>query len=200
MSISSMTNAALARREDFGTKTAAPKGFLEIARATAPQSTLTTPAGGGQAEEPGHGQPATDAMHVIATYIPTEIITLYVAVIGVLGPPAADATSTARHAHLVSQWTAFGIFLAVTPLVVWIVFATKVTNAGKALPIAWAQWPKWEMTAATIAFAAWAFGLPQSPFAQSGDWYSPGLAGLAVLLTSSVLGLISPLFQQKLNS
>ncbi len=59
------------------------------------------------------------------------------------------------------------------------------------------QWPVWEMMAATLAYAAWAFALPSTPFTQF-TWYSPGLAGALVPVVSTVLGSVAPLFQRQL--
>jgi hypothetical protein len=61
-----------------------------------------------------------------------------------------------------------------------------------------ATWPVWEMSAATIAYIAWAFALPNTPFAQFSDWYSPGLAGFLVLVISWGLGALAPLMQRPL--
>jgi hypothetical protein len=57
------------------------------------------------------------------------------------------------------------------------------------------QWPIWEMVAATVAFAAWGFALPDNPFKGAG-WYSPALAGIGVLVISGALGLLAPIFKR----
>ena len=51
---------------------------------------------------------------------------------------------------------------------------------------------------ALLAFCAWTFALPNTPFRDFEHWYSPALASIAVLLASSVLGLLAPLFQRPL--
>jgi hypothetical protein len=56
------------------------------------------------------------------------------------------------------------------------------------------------MFAATFAFCAWAFALPNTPFQVFASWYSAGLAGISVLLASTVLGLLAPLFQRPLGT
>jgi hypothetical protein len=84
-------------------------------------------------------------------------------------------------------------------VIFWIVYATKLKAAGKALPIAFSSWPIWEMFAATVAYLAWTFALPGTPFREF-SWYSAGLAGVTVLAASTVLGLLAPLFQKKLGS
>ena len=123
-------------------------------------------------------------------YIPTEILTLYVAVLAAIGPVEIDYKA---------QWITFFVFITITPIVVWITYAGKTFNTGE-LPIKFNQWPKWEMFAATIAFASWSFALPQTPFNIFTAWYSPTLSGVVILVTSSILGLISPFFTVKTNT
>lgn len=138
--------------------------------------------------EPGTTNSVTSALSAIATYIPSEILVLYVAVIAAL-TPAAPGTA----ANEATQWSTLIIFAVATPLVVWVLYATKVSAAGKPLPITPTKWPLWEMVSATIAFVAWSFAMPQTPF-YSQSWYSPPLAGIAVLVVSTALGLVAPLF------
>jgi hypothetical protein len=81
----------------------------------------------------------------------------------------------------------FWCFLAATPMIMWISFASKVKAADKALPLRPSKSPVWEMSAATVAYIAWTFALPATPFAQE-SWYSPGLASFLILLVSAGLG------------
>jgi hypothetical protein len=75
--------------------------------------------------------------------------------------------------------------------------STKIKAAGKAIPASPIKWPLWEMAAATIAYVAWTFALPSTPFAQM-YWYSPGLAAFLILVVSAGLGILAPLMQRKL--
>jgi hypothetical protein len=129
--------------------------------------------------------PAIAALNIIVTYIPTEILTLYVAIVAFL--QSSEATKPG-----LTTWITFWAFLFATPVVVWILFATKVKSAGGSLPLHPRVWPWWAMIAATIAYAAWAFALPDTPF-RAFDWYSGTLGGIAVLVVSAGLGLIGGL-------
>ena len=190
MSMNSLANSAAARREDFLPLGRVPQGPAEIASAA-----MTPPRGDdGRADGITSGlavkAPNVDtALNVLFGQIPTEILTLYVAVLATL-----EQVDKVGH----GAWTAFVIFLACTPVVFWLIYATKIRNAGKPVPSSPADWPIWEMFAATVAFAAWAFALPNSPF-KTFDWYSPGLSGIAVLIVSTTLGLLAPLFQKPLS-
>ncbi|HQP34064.1 MAG TPA: hypothetical protein PLI95_02755 [Polyangiaceae bacterium] len=186
MSISSMTNAALARRPDFEPVGPPPHGMGQIAKVTGVRDTL--PPQGATPQLPPAGIAASNnaisALQVIAAYIPTEVLTLYVAVLGALGEgrPAA--------------WQVFLAFLVATPLVCWVTFAAKLKSAGKPLPLSFKKWPVWEMTAAAFAFCAWAIALPLSPFTP--EYISTALAAIVLLVTSTLLGLLAPLFQRAL--
>jgi hypothetical protein len=61
------------------------------------------------------------------------------------------------------------------------------------------QWPKWKMFAATVAFLAWAFVLPNNPFSGAG-WYSPEVTAFLVLVVSAALGLLAPIFNGPLKT
>ena len=191
MSISSMTNAAIARRVDFASSSAAARDLQAIA--TGAGTAAPTTSGDGV---PPKATPIDTALHVLFGYIPTEVITVYLAVVAALQPSASAGSGC----PVANSWTlAFWIFLSATPLVVWIVFAGKLRAAGKPLPAKPSLWPVWEMCAGTIAFAAWAIALPNNPF-KCAPWYNSALAALAVLIVSTVLGLVAPLFSKPLSA
>jgi hypothetical protein len=180
MSISAMANAAIGRRLDFEPMGEAPRGIDGVSKA----------AGGSSAPD----NQMTSAVKVIVTYIPTEILTLYVAVVAALNSSPNDAVAGSSTNPVPWLRVTFWAFLAVTPLAVWVLYAVKVTAARKPIP-GFSQLPVWEMVAGTIAYAAWAFALPNFPYDRS----SP-IAGIGVLVTSTVLGMVAPLFQRPLKA
>lgn len=179
MSIVSMANVAYVRRADVNVPNVAP---INMAPKTLDQIELAT------AGTPESRNALTTALKLIVTYIPTEVLTLYVAVLAAIQLP--NRTSYRP------LWMAFYGFLIATPLIVWLVYAANVISGGKKLPMAPRTWPLWEMFAATVAFVTWAFALPDSPFKYFSDWYTPALAGVIVLVISTLLGLLAPLFQR----
>src|SRR2546426_6403773 len=112
MSINSLANAAAARRPDFFPLGRVPEGLQEIAKAAA-----TSPAAGPQApsvaESRGTSTQIDTALHVLFGYIPTEVLTLYIAVLAAV-QQANKVTS--------ADWIAFWSFLVATPIVVWLVY------------------------------------------------------------------------------
>jgi hypothetical protein len=179
MSLHAMTNAALARRSDYPPRGRTPRSPAELAEA---------------ADSAGGTSAVATTLTTITIYIPTEVLTLYVALISAL-QHEHGADSAARGA----DWLAFWLFFVFTPLTVWLVFAGKLRAAGKRLPLYPHTWPAWEMAGGTIAYVAWAYALPTSPFA-SFSWYSPAVAGIIVLIASTSLGLVAPLLQNPLRN
>jgi hypothetical protein len=178
MSINSMTNAALARRPDYPPLDRQPQTAAERAEAAS--------------QEPTQENIVSTALKTLTTYVPTETLTLYIALVAALQPITNNSTPS-----FTSRWIAFGLFLVFTPLAVWITFATKIASDQKQLPLHPRYWPKWEMGAGTLAFIAWAVGLPDTPFAEF-TWYSASIAGFVVLITSTLLGMVAGLFQRPL--
>ena len=93
MSIGAMANAALARRPDFGSAEHPPNGVGEIVAAVrgenAPQSATT------------------NVLDLLATYIPSEIITLYIAMLGVTLGVAKDTKPTGPYPPVAVDLDAF---------------------------------------------------------------------------------------------
>lgn len=191
MSINSLANQAAARRPDMLPLNRVPKGLDEIAEAGGTSPRVSGPRGAAPEHQPRGPTSGTvdTALNVLFGYIPTEVITLYVAVLATI-----ETGEVVTSAH----WIAFWAFLAATPVVVWLVYGAKVKALQKPLPLNFGAWPLWEMFAATFAFSAWTLALPRSPFAEY-PWYSSALSGVAVLVASTVLGLLAPFFQQQLR-
>lgn len=87
MSINALTNAAVSRRSDFAPANSVPQNLTDIAIAAgAPPQPVplagVQPAGGSQVA-PSDG-PNT-MLQALTTYIPTEILALYVSAVATLG-------------------------------------------------------------------------------------------------------------------
>jgi hypothetical protein len=202
MSVNSMADMAYARRADVTPTDTGLGSVSELAKE--------------KGEKPATSTPVTSAISTAAAYIPTEILTVYVAVLGTLGiqvpgellpsaspsasasPGASAAASTTEpnSATDVASSTPFEVyvlFLVLTPLVVWGLYAAKARRAGKPIPRSIGAWPKWEMLAGFVAFAIWAAALPASPLERF-DWFNAGLAGIAALVISMLLAVFAPVF------
>lgn len=193
MSIITLTNAAIARRPDTVPLNTTPKGISEIAKAS-----FTVPTDATKGTASNQSSSIDTALNVISGYIPTEVLTLYVAVAAAIQP---STSTTEPHPVTSAQWLAFWLFLVATPTVVWVVYAGKVKAMQKPLPMQLGAWPLWEMIAASIAYFAWALALPSTPFKQyEGHGYSQAVAAVVVLVASVGLGLLAPLFQRPLST
>lgn len=177
MSVSSMANIAFARRADVAPEGEGLSSLDEVAGAKGPA--------------PGTATSTTSALSAIAAYIPTEVVTVYIAVlatVGVIQPSDGGAAFT--------PFAVYGAFLVLTPIVVWGLYASRAVSAGKRLPRSLRSWPKWEMVAATMAFAAWGAAMPSSPLGVF-PWFMPALAGVVALVLSLLIGVFSPLFSTR---
>lgn len=190
MGINSMANAALARRPDYPPTGSTPKNIKERVSTAAKDP---KPEDNQASEESA----VSTALKTVTTYIPTEILTLYVALTATLAPliPESEIRNTNFAPDYTSRWVIFGIFLLITPAAVWIAFVGKLTADRRMWPRTWSQLPKWEMIAASIAFIAWAAALPDSPFG-SINYFNDAIAGAIVLITSTALAWLAGLFPQ----
>lgn len=182
-----MANAASARRPDIEPVNVVPRGLDEIAKASTTTPTSTSASSNNQAQ----ATPIDTALHILFGYIPTEVLTLYVAVLAAVQQPNRVTEAV---------WITFWCFFVATPIIVWLVYGGKLMATKKSIPIEYSKWPVWEMFAATVAYCAWAFALPNSPFAEFTSWYSAALSGVVVLVASTVLGLLAPFFQRPLGA
>src|SRR4051812_13427586 len=71
----------------------------------------------------------------LTRYIPSEIVTVYVAL--------TSAMENAKAGNR-ALWIGFVVFLLLTPIVTWLIFAAKVRARGQVIPRSWRQWPYWK--------------------------------------------------------
>lgn len=148
------------------------------------RGTVTVTFGTGQQKS----EPKTSAaFEALARYIPTEVVTLYIA--------AASAMAALKEALPgVNENNTYWFFVIVTPVVFLVVYVGKrLANQQPALPPL-GQWPWWKLVAATVAFAVWALAVPTTP-------YLTGAAGGAVAaffatFVSVLLSLLAPIFER----
>lgn len=135
--------------------------------------------------DPTVAQRTEQAIDRLTQYIPTEVVTFYVALVSALHTVKASL-------HV--EWLGFYAMLAVTPVVVWLIYAAKSRANGLAWPLPPSSWPWWKFAAALIAFTAWAVALPQSPF-ESLSWYSTVFGPIIILGVTLILALLGAAFE-----
>jgi uncharacterized membrane protein len=111
--------------------------------------------------------------------VPTEAIALHIAILsGAFGVLSLKQGQKANDLDYSSRRVFFFVMLGVSASLVWLIYAakTRVTPvkepAGKARDV-----PVFEMVIATVAMAAWAAALPDTPFADF-SWYGAGFRRL----------------------
>ncbi len=169
----------------------------------ATQEAATTRSAAGEAPVPAAGAPAAPAAAVastqiglpatlplsgaapalgraldsIGTYIPTEVMATYLAILAVI-------PSFAAHRY---QWLMFWVFLVATPIVVWLGVSAAHPGQGLTLPVfAIRQWPWLSMFAATLAFAVFAISVPGSVVSYL-SWYQAWMSTVAIIFSAFVL-------------
>lgn len=128
-----------------------------------------------------------NALTALVRYVPTEVVTLYVATV------AARQQIEAALPSFKALWLFWG-FVCLTPLMFALLFYNKLAVANTKLR-SWKEFPWWKMIASTIGFAVWALAVPNGPYLQTAG--ASALAGLAALFVSTVLSLLDPIFDRK---
>jgi hypothetical protein len=106
--------------------------------------------------------PRDTGLKQVTRYIPTEVVVLYVIWLGVLGPIEATRACDGDYA---SRWILFGILLLLTPPLVWGEWWLQRRTKRRRGRTARDTPPIPEMVVSVVAFTAWVFALPTSPFA-----------------------------------
>jgi len=134
-------------------------------------------------DEAQTGTVGTSAMTAITAYIPTEILTIYIAGVGIFSIESGK----------VAAWVFFIACVIATPAINFAVFEAKRRAAKLPRPTSAQGWPIWESTAATIAFVFYAAAIKQGSFSDA-EWYSVEMAGFLVIIVTAALGLGSSFF------
>lgn len=132
------------------------------------------------------GGAANRGFEELTRYLPTETVTFYLAALGVAGATGGDFTG---------RWIVFFTFLAATPLMIFVDWKIQRRQSGEVIDSEARTNLRFNLVAATIAFAAWAFALPATAFADFA-WYDAKYAGFIALVIPYVItkgeGLVLP--------
>jgi hypothetical protein len=120
------------------------------------------------------------ALDLLKKYIPTEVITLYIAAVSAFQVLENDQIAVSLY------WVA----ALLTPVFLVLVLMGKRAAAGES-PFP-KPWPVWRMVAATIAFLVWALAVPGNPYITTAALHV--LAGFGAIFISTILSLLDPIF------
>ena len=148
---------------------------------------------GATANDPASGKkvtadnPASKFLSELTKYIPSEILSAYIALIAL--PPATaaatGATPPTAYPYDGFLWAMFWVCAVLSPIVVYVLAGAKARNAGHDTPVI----PYFPMAASVIAFILWAAVLPNSvishKYPELASWV--GFAG--VILGTVILSL-----------
>ncbi len=133
----------------------------------------------------------TGSLNLLVKYIPTEVITLYVATLS--ASPALQEIFPGIHTGDI-YWA----FTIVTPVLLFLVYVNKRATSGLTPVPAVREWPWWKLGAATIAFMVWALAVPGNPYV-SGETAAV-IAALGAVFISMILNLLEPVFERHTSS
>jgi len=122
----------------------------------------------------GQVDSVTNLISQITRWIPTETVSVYVVLLALLAPVNGSSPS------FTSRWVLFAVMTAANPVVV-ILLTMARTDKGDVFKL-----PVFEMIIASVAFAAWAFALPDTPLTSipgySIKWNPAILTGTTILI------------------
>ena len=128
-------------------------------------------------------------LNALVKYIPTEIVTLYVA--------ASSTTQSLRTAMpFIDARLLYWGFTALTPVMLVLMLASKRATDGLSVFPKGREMPWWKLTAATVAFMVWALAVPGNPYV-AGDG-APIVASFGAIIISTLLSLLEPIFERPL--
>ncbi|HSM54555.1 MAG TPA: hypothetical protein VK879_00235 [Candidatus Sulfomarinibacteraceae bacterium] len=131
----------------------------------------------------------TGSLNLLVKYIPTEVITLYVATLSA-APALQEVFPRIRTGDI--YWG----FTIITPLLLLLIYINKRATSGLTPVPPARQWPWWKLFAATVAFMVWALAVPGNPYVSGST--AAVLAGLGAVFISMLLNLLEPIFEHSL--
>lgn len=127
-----------------------------------------------------------NALTALVKFIPTEVVTLYVAAVSV-GPAFKSVIPV--YTPTLTYWA----FVALTPLIFYLLYLNKLASMDQPVPPV-SQWPRWKPVASTIAFGVWALAIPSNPYIQGEA--GAAVMGFTVLFVTTILSLVTPIIER----
>ncbi len=126
------------------------------------------------------GENAQNALSALVEYIPTETITLYIALL-------ASFPVVSKVLPWLSLTGIYWGLALLTPVLFGLILAGKRRARGKPRWQGWKNWPWWLMFASFAAFLAWGIAIPDGPYLT--DENGRVLGSLIALVASTLLGV-----------
>lgn len=144
-------------------------------------------AAGGASPLGGTAAQQEDRLAALTKFIPTETITMFVAVIA-----GMDAIAKLKGSPVVSPWVIYAAFALLTPLIVYALARKAWTAELDAQGVQPApprfQPPAFRMLAASAAYLVWALAIP----GMVGDPVGQILAGIGAVVVPTLLSIFEP--------
>jgi hypothetical protein len=167
---------------------------------TLPPGSPPAPVAGAVNDDKGNATSNTvsNAITLLTAYIPTEILTFYVSYRALLH------TDDPTKYRMNDEWFGFWLFLVLSPVVAWAVYAIKLRAKDGTYPLKllWPVTPEfrknigvilWNMLVGLVAYIAWAVALPDSPHIHQ-KLIDANWAAFLVVAAAAGIGIASGLF------
>ncbi len=133
-------------------------------------------------------QKKDDTIAGLTKYIPTESITLYIALV-------SSQSALQSMVKWLSPHMAYWIFVGFTPALLLILYIIQ-NDLEKGWVKSISKWPVWRMVASMIAFMVWALAVPGNPIIPNDNASAGVVAGFAAIFVSTLLNLIDSLIRK----
>lgn len=159
-----------------------------VRRGAAEQSMLSHATLSHMSADADQNNTVTNSLNLLVKYIPTEVITLYVATLS--ATPALQELIPG-----VQTRDIYWAFTIVTPMLLFLVYVNKRATSGMTPVPEMREWPWWKLGAATVAFMVWALAVPGNPYV-SGETAAV-IAALGAVFISMILNLLEPIVERR---
>jgi hypothetical protein len=147
-----------------------------------------------QATATGVVSQATQAIGALASFVPTEIVAMYVAVVPLLGSLNAFANPASKSIAL--QWW-YCVCLVLTVLFYYVVFINQYRAVHAGAYPAWRQifsrYTTWRAVAAIIAYLVWALAVQSDSARLILCWHFPSCLAQSEIWMGLLIFIVSPL-------
>lgn len=136
------------------------------------------------------------ALSQLIKYVPTETITLYLAVAAALGPVTAPKGEPVYDADFRARW----IWLAILAVATGLLAIGLIYRSQKQLdPSGRFKWPVIEPVASVAAFLVWALSLPTTPLLSLRGYNADVWGPIVLLAGTSVIATVAYVLGQTVN-
>lgn len=132
----------------------------------------------------------------LVKYVPTEAVTIYIAVDAAMGPVSAPAGAPFHEADFTSRWVLVGVMLAATLLMT---LGLGYRAQKDAAPQGTFKTPYFDIVAAGLAFGVWALSLPSTPLRDIEGFDYSNWSPVVILVGTAIISFGAHVFGKNVS-